>query len=528
MKRKMEKKSQLTKYFLVIISVSLITMMGCKDDFFDQKAGDRITPDKHYQTILDAEVSVYGPIAILQDAMPQLVLLDGLRSDEMDVTDNADANLRDINNHIFNKGNSFTDPSDLYKVIINVNEVLANIDLVAARDKDFNELVAKQAKGALIGLRAWTYLTLVRLYNQAAYFESNLSVLPGNLYQNVMGRQEILEKLIEEVLPYIHDNSAGGQQYAELRISNYPNTKALLGELYLETGNYSEAARYLKLACQSYNNQRDLLKVSGTFRDAAWKNIFLNAESQQVENISVVPFSRSENQYNPLSYWIGRDRLYMVKPSALLIDSFMVQIPSAPVAGTTGDPYRGKTITFDVDTIAWINDSTFIIEPYITKYAVDPNDPFSSDIIISRSADIHLMLAEAYNRLGDETSQDYALMLLNQGVNATNPKPPEFSTWSSNLGVRGRAYLESRMVPERDSIPLEDRITLIEDLILSERAMELAFEGKRWNDLVRVAERRNDPQFLADKVAEKFKGTSKYDEIHARLMNPANWYLPFD
>ncbi len=188
--------------------------------------------------------------------------------------------------------------------------------------------------------------------------------------------------------------------------------------------------------------------------------------------------------------------------------------------------YRGKGITFDADTISWINDSTFITEPYITKYAVDPNDPFSSDIIISRAGDIHLMLAEAYNRLEDETSQEYALMLLNQGVNAENPKPAPFSRWTGNLGIRGRAYLQSRMVPERDSIPIEDRTIMIENDIMAERALELAFEGKRWFDLVRIAERRNDPQYLADIVAAKFKGTPKYDEIHAKLMNPANWYLP--
>lgn len=520
----MKNKSQLTKYFLIILSTSLISLAGCNEDFFDQAAGDRITPDKHYKTMTDADVSMQGALVLLQDAMPRLVVLQGLLSDEMDVTPNASQQLVEINNHVFNKGNSYLDPADLYKVIINVNEVLANIDSVARRDRDFNSLVSHQYKGALIGLRSWTYFTLVRLFGKAAYFEDNLTSLPDNFNKYIMGRAEIIDKLIEDITPYIHDNSAGGQQFEELRIRHYMNTKALLGQLYLEKGNYTEAARYLKLACESYNNQSAVLKVERSYRDDAWLTIFLNAESQPNENISVVPFSRAENQYNPIAYWLGHDRLYMIKPTAMLVDSFMMQYRSA---GPQGDLYRGKGISFNVDTIAWINDSTFITEPYITKYAIDANDPFSSDIIISRAADLHLLLAEAYNRLGDETSQKFALMLLNQGVNAENPKPPAFARWSGNLGVRGRVSLASRMVPERDSIPLEERITLIEDLILAERSMELAFEGKRWSDLVRIAERRNDPQYLADKVAEKFRGTSKYEEIHAKLMNPANWYLPF-
>jgi hypothetical protein len=215
----------------------------------------------------------------------------------------------------------------------------------------------------------------------------------------------------------------------------------------------------------------------------------------------------------------------MVKPSTILVDSFMAQMPAA--VGPLGDFWRGKGVTFNADTLSRINDSTFVTETYITKYEMDKEDPFSSDIIISRAADIHLMLAEAYNRMGDATSQKYALMLLNQGVNKENPKPPTFAKWSGNLGVRGRAYLKSREVP-KNMISTDSITTLIENFIIDERALELAFEGKRWTDLVRIAERRNDPAYLADKVAAKFEGTPYYNQVHAKLMNPANWYLPFE
>ena len=168
-----------------------------------------------------------------------------------------------------------------------------------------------------------------------------------------------------------------------------------------------------------------------------------------------------------------------------------------------------------------------LVNPIITKYALDAADMESSDIIISRAADIQLMLAEAYNRLGDATSRKYALMLLNQGVNKENPKPAPFSKWSGNLGVRGRVYLKSREVPK--NMISEDSIqNLIEDFIIEERAMELAFEGKRWFDLVRIAERRNSPEYIANKVAAKFEGTDMYNTVHAKLMNPANWYLPME
>lgn len=520
----MENKLRITPYILAILSVILVAGYGCKDDFFDGAVGDKITPDQHYQSMADARASVFGAFIPYQDIMPKLIMLDGLRSDMMEITPNANSYLRELNYHIISSNNPFVNSSDLYKVIVNVNEVLHNIDNVTGKDKDYDELTAYQLKGALIGLRASTYLTLVRLYNKAAYFQDNLVTLPPYLSQNVMGKDDLINKLIGQLELYF-ESEFTSTKYPEISISGYPNNKALLGELYLEVGRYSDAAQYLKLACESYGNGTASLKVDRTYRDAGWKSIFLNSESQRIENITVVPYSRSEDQFNPINEWVARDYEYMVRPTSILVDSFMAQTTAT---GLAGDLYRGQGISFGTDTISKLNDSTFVTESFITKYAIDINDPLSSDIIISRAADLHLLLAEAYNRMEDETSQKYALMLLNQGVNMENPKPAPFSRWSNNLGIRGRVYLKSRMVPERDSIPLEERTNLIEDYIIAERALELSFEGKRWNDLVRVAERRNDPAYLADRVAAKFAGTSYYDEIHAKLMNPANWYLPFE
>lgn len=519
----MEKKLRLSTYIPAILAVLIITSFGCKDEFFDSTAGDRITPDQHYKSIIDAEVSVFGAFAPYQDFAPKMIMLDGVRSDMMELTPNADTYLKEINDQNISANNPYIDASDLYKVIININEVLLNIDKVKGLDKEYDELTAFTLKGALIGLRAYTYLNLVRMFNKAAYFEDNMVSIPANHTQNILGKNEIIDKLIAQLEEYF-ESPFTTTKYPEIRLGNFPNNKAILGELYLEVGRYADAAEYLKLACESYQNGPALLKVDKSYKDAAWGSIFLNAESQSIENIAVVPYSRSESQFNPLASWLSVNSEYLVKPSSIVIDSFMAQVPLA--GDVTMDLYRGA-FTFGSQGIEMTSDTTFeYVNPYIRKYAVDVNDLESSDIILSRAADLHLLLAEAYNRMGDETSQKYALMLLNQGVNSTNPKPAPFSKWSGNLGIRGRAYLKSRAVPERDSIPLEERTILIEDLIIAERAMELAFEGKRWFDLVRIAERRNDPAYLADRVAAKFEGTSQYDAIRNKLMNPANWYLP--
>jgi len=65
----------------------------------------------------------------------------------------------------------------------------------------------------------------------------------------------------------------------------------------------------------------------------------------------------------------------------------------------------------------------------------------------------------------------------------------------------------------------------VEDLIIDEMGLELAFEGTRFFDLTRVAHRRNDPSYFAKHVAKR---NGEMDmSLYNILLNEKNWYLPF-
>jgi hypothetical protein len=520
----MKKRSRIIVYPLVALLGIVFTISSCSDQFYNDQAGERITPDQHYKSQIDAEVSVFGAFAPLKNAIPKLIMLDGMRSDQMVPGPGMDAYLAEINMQAFSLDNPYIDASDYYKVIINCNEVLANIEKVNAADRNFDAFVLKSFRGGLYTLRSWSYLTLVKLYGEAAWIDGTYASLPEGRKQNFISKDAMIDTLINQITPYVYDPTLG-KEYVEFNLSPIMNTKALLGELYLEKMDYINAAKYLKLACESYTNQPTVFKVDKAYTKEAWKNIFVGSEYAETENISYVSYNLYEGQINPLPQWMLNSNMYLVKPSKALVDSFKTQVG---LKKDIGDLYRGQGFTYDTISTG---------EPYITKYTLDKGQELSTDIIISRATDLHLMLAEALNRTGVVGDDKIALILLNAGWSAEKVKPAAYNKWSGNLGVRGRAYLANKLVPDSVNaisgsdttrVKLEGvaRTEYIEDLIMDERALELAFEGHRWFDLVRVAKRRGNPEYLANKISSKFDDLGKASQVKSFLMNEANWYLP--
>ncbi|MGM9621181.1 MAG: RagB/SusD family nutrient uptake outer membrane protein, partial [Bacteroidaceae bacterium] len=69
-------------------------------------------------------------------------------------------------------------------------------------------------------------------------------------------------------------------------------------------------------------------------------------------------------------------------------------------------------------------------------------------------------------------------------------------------------------------------IEAVEDLIVDECGLELAFEGSRFSDLARVSLRRGDPSYLAKRVAKR-RGEMDMGLYNYLSQSPKHWYLPF-
>jgi len=95
--------------------------------------------------------------------------------------------------------------------------------------------------------------------------------------------------------------------------------------------------------------------------------------------------------------------------------------------------------------------------------------------------------------------------------------------WYQSSGIRGRALMLPNPRTSIGNIPLQ------EDQLLMEGALEVAYEGHRWEDLLRFAIRRGDNSILAAKVGDKLTkdGYSGAATAQAKLQS-GDWYLPFN
>jgi hypothetical protein len=82
---------------------------------------------------------------------------------------------------------------------------------------------------------------------------------------------------------------------------------------------------------------------------------------------------------------------------------------------------------------------------------------------------------------------------------------------------------------QKQAVPLATQQAYVSQLLLTEEALEFAFEGTRFYDVMRFALRSNNPgEFMGDIISARAGSTNVAEDIRNKLLNQENWYLKWN
>ena len=418
------------------------------------------------------------------------------------------------------------------------------------------------------------------------YYNDTLLNHPVELEKQYMNTEMVIDHYSEQLENDV--KAVGVNHYFEnddisweVTIWSHWAMSALLGQMYLTRGDLAMAASHFEdIIYSSSENYR--YQLDQTFAGGNWRSIFDGIDNR--EHIYTIWFNKSNFQQNQFQSFFEPwpPHKYMLKPTYQAIFKWETQWRNQRMNYVSFDPLSSEWIFRGIpsdflrgigSSYLYVNNGVSITEnqyfnmimlradedernsraimdgmdTMIFKYSVNKN-VFDQDAnyIIYRAGGIHLYLAEIYvywaAQRGDliRTDTDMAEAVMNDGSNYS-PRPDR-----EQLGVRGRIGLGD----SNDGIFMSDdnftfdpytnkilgysslsgkfqaKQRLFEQRIMDERARELAFEGERFYDLMRVAQRRNDPAFLAKAVSSKFP-PGRRDVIYTKLLDESNWYINY-
>jgi len=426
--------------------------------------------------------------------------------------------IMDVFEHNIQPDNKYASWEVYYRLINQCNDILEHIHQIPEHDAALQEGYEYQFALEAIFMRSYAYFDLVKNWGDVPYITKASQDVSQDFNVAPIPADSILDQLVAQ-LSLTHEWSIkywdGTFQYWghygengwdteswQREMANYGAVLGLLIEIYLYRENYEEVLAMWDIMARPTNqwNFSHNLTFCGSGED--WfRAIYVGG----AENAAPVPwesgntlnlvYKEEYNQWNIYAQFTSNRPQdggeYIVKPSEAAIRNWK----------ENRDITRGERKSWWTDSLSSERTDS-IIWKYIGLDTLGTRrDPYVSDanVIIYKTHNYSLQVAEAYNRLGRSAE---AIKLVNEIRVALNIAPIQMTANASMIEI--------------------------EDMIMRERAREMAFENQAWYDLLRVAKRRNDPNYLIDLVVENTPGDQK-DFVRANLeRGAANWWqLPY-
>lgn len=557
-------------YKTLLVSACAFITLGTTscDDFLTIYPSNEITEEQFWEDRTDLESGIRGcwKQFISQDIMERMVVWGECRSDNFDLMTESWDDMKDLMNANLLETNSLFNWSAFYKTINFCNKVLQYGPLVVERDKSFTSEDWKPVEAEMKALRALNYFYLVRTFREIP-FEFNPIGSEHDVKEH-SGRQFMAEVVLDSIINDVEAVKDNGMRQYTNELDNKgrftrESIYTLLADMYLwraaknaspdsvakygskSQDDYQKVIEYCDAVLDMYmerydrdnpmgggtsseNNENPYhlirMNANGGTQDVVddvYDEIFVQKNSR--ESILELQFDGSTNSNTCLYNYRDNNGLYRHRDNntGLLQASAPCQTVTRNIDNTSGlfsqsDIRRWQSLVYTEAgqrvysigkyTYQSITHDNLEDNSEGTENAFIPTGSFSSNWIIYRLSDVLLMKAEAITRLDAPTTEQ-----LQDAFNCVT-----MILYRSNPSV----------TTDRDKLSFTDyqEPSQLFDLVMRERRREFFGEGKRWFDLVRMAEHDGTTTNMLTLLLTKY--ATNTNAVRAKLASMNSLYSP--
>ena len=462
----------------ILLALLLVFQFAC-NEWMELLPPSGLIREEYWKSKEDVESVLMAAYETFSTLDRMFFVFGEIRADMVVGDNNQPRNEELISESNIYPDNAISNWQTFYLVINYCNEVIKNAPLVMEIDRTFTEFQMQGFVAEAYYLRSLTYFYLVRIFKEVPLILEPSESDDIDFFVKKATEEEILGQIVKDLETYRVYAPNGGFTTIEENKGRASKAAydALLADIALWRFEYEKVLEHV----QKVELTGEFFLLPGTM----WFENFFPGNS--LEGIFEIQFDGNRNQRNN-TYNLTRYEGYQYDPSQKALEMFSFDQAREMVRGENASIRR-------------YGEGNYTIWKYVGRAADgrtfrSGSQIYSCNWIVYRYADLLLMKAEALSQL---ERFDESLEIINE--------------------IRERAGV----LP----LVLQYNTIAFEDAVLEERALELAFEGKRWFDLLRMGRRNNyaRKQSLIDIIVKNVPSTQKRI-IAAKLTNPMGWYMP--
>lgn len=491
--------------YIVLIVILAFQFTACNDWLTVLPENEQVS-DEYWSSKEEVSSVLAAGYVYLRDAVPYLIRWGELRGGAIWTPVAGNVTGGDLQTFQVTADDSYMCTwAPLYKVVNMANSVIANAEKVLQRDATFNEAVMNSYLTEAYFLRALSYFYIVRNWRDAPLITEPYETDKISYEKEKASAAEIIAQIKADITVALATGAAK-EKFEEDWATKGRATKWALHALMADVCLWNEEYDNAILSCN------EILDATSAFRPVLvtdptkWYELYYPGNSNG--SIFEINWDQSDySQSNNLASMFGTTSFTYRYSEQMLLD-WIEETRETGIENAVRTIYGGYVA--DVAAANFENASIGYVWKYSgiglqdqVRNSVDEQDP---NFIVYRVADVMLMKAEALiSRGSDPETWGAAIDLINK--------------------VRTRSNLPE-LTPVLEELSEGDML----ELVLHERNMELAAEGKRWYDLLRLGKRDGfayRDRFLVNMVVD-YNNTANPAWIRSVLNNDDALYLPIE